>query len=164
MTAHRSTDGAAALVLATEDYAREYAKERGIDIDSIPSVLGWGHTTAPLALADKLDESRGQEYVLPHARKAITDAFGRAGIAGPESLDAYEFHDCFTTTAYASFDLVGLTKPGENHMAIEEGWAEMGGKLPLNPSGGLIGAGHPVGATGVRQTPRRMAAGDGQRG
>jgi acetyl-CoA C-acetyltransferase len=89
--------------------------------------------------------------VLPHARAAITSAYRRAGINGPDQLDAYEFHDCFTTTAYSSVDLVGLTRPGENYKAIDEGWLEIDGRLPLNPSGGLIGTGHPVGATGVRQ-------------
>ena len=78
-------------------------------------------------------------------------AYERAGISGPQDLDAYEYHDCFTTTAYASIDIVGLTRPGDNERAIEEGWLEMNGRLPLNPSGGLIGVGHPVGATGVRQ-------------
>ncbi len=145
------TDGAVGVVLASDEYAAEYARRHGISLDSIPSILGWGHTTAPIQLSDKLAESRDQEYVLPHARRAITSAYARAGIQGPGQLDAYEFHDCFTTTAYSSIDLVGLTKPGENQKAIEGGWLEMNGRLPLNPSGGLIGTGHPVGATGVRQ-------------
>jgi acetyl-CoA C-acetyltransferase len=145
------TDGAVAIVLASEDYASEYARKHGIPLEDIPAILGWGHTTAPIRLADKLEESRDQKYVLPHARNAITSAYRRAGIDGHDQIDACEFHDCFTTTAYASVDLVGLTPPGENHKAIEEGWLEMEGRLPLNPSGGLIGVGHPVGATGVRQ-------------
>ena len=145
------TDGAVAIIIASEQFAAKYAQNRGINLDSIPSIKGWGHTTAPIALSDKLSESRNTRYVLPHARKAIMDAYYRAGIAGPSCLDSYEFHDCFTTTSYASIDLVGLTKPGQNHVAIEKGWIEKDGLLPLNPSGGLIGAGHPVGATGVRQ-------------
>ena len=145
------TDGTAAVVLASEEYARQYARRHNILIEEIPAILGWGHTTAPILLADKLAESKDDRYVLPHTRRAITAAYARAGIAGPDQLDACEFHDCFTTTAYAAIDLVGLTEPGENHKAIEEGWLETNGRLPLNPSGGLIGAGHPVGATGVRQ-------------
>ena len=145
------TDGAAAVVLVSEEYAEEYARKHGIPLDEIPALLGWGHTTAPIRLVDKLEESKNDKYVLPHSHRAITSAYARAGISGPEQLDACEFHDCFTTTAYAAIDLVGLTEPGENYKAIEEGWLEMEGKLPLNPSGGLIGAGHPVGATGVRQ-------------
>ena len=145
------TDGAVAIIIASDKFTAQYAKNRGCDLESIPSILGWGHTTAPIALSDKLSESENDTYVLPHARRAITDAYRRAGIAGHSSIDSYEFHDCFTTTSYASIDLVGLTKPGDNHLAIEKGWIEKGGLLPLNPSGGLIGAGHPVGATGVRQ-------------
>ena len=145
------TDGAVAIIIASDKFTTQYAKNRGCDLESIPSILGWGHTTAPIALSDKLSESENDTYVLPHARRAITDAYRRAGIAGHSSIDSYEFHDCFTTTSYASIDLVGLTKPGDNHLAIEKGWIEKDGLLPLNPSGGLIGAGHPVGATGVRQ-------------
>ena len=145
------TDGAVAIVLASDSYAADHAAHEGLDPVNLPALLGWGHTTAPITIEDKLAESADDEYVLPHARKAITDAYSRAALSGPEALDACEFHDCFTTTAYAAVDLIGLTVPGDNTRAIEEGWLEMDGRLPLNPSGGLIGAGHPVGATGVRQ-------------
>ena len=57
---------------------------------------GWGHTTAPMRLATKLADSRDHAYALPWTRKAITDAYARAGIAGPDDLDAIETHDCFT--------------------------------------------------------------------
>ncbi len=151
------TDGAVAVVLASEDFA-EGRRDGGEDP---PALLGWGHTTAPITIEDKLAESAGDEFVLPHARRAVTDAMGRAGLAGADELAACEFHDCFTTTAYAAVDLVGLTAPGDNARAIEDGWLEMDGRLPLNPSGGLIGGGHPVGATGVRQVldASRQAAG-----
>ena len=79
--------------------------------------------------------------------QAILDAFRRAGLAGVAGgLDGIETHDCFTTSEYMAIDHFGLTKPGESWKAIEEGAIEIGGKLPINPSGGLIGAGHPVGA------------------
>jgi acetyl-CoA C-acetyltransferase len=61
-----------------------------------------------------------------------------------------ETHDCFTSTEYLAIDHFGLTAPGESWKAVEEGWIERGGKLPFNPSGGLMGGGHPVGATGAR--------------
>jgi acetyl-CoA C-acetyltransferase len=145
------TDGAVALILASEEFAQDYSRKQGIPLEEIPVIQGWGHTTAPILLEQKFRESKTSSSVLPHTRKAITDAYSRARINGPEHLDAVEFHDCFTTTAYASIDLIGLTEPGNNYQAIEQGWLELDGKLPLNPSGGLIGAGHPVGATGVRQ-------------
>ena len=85
-----------------------------------------------------------------HDCGAITDAYQRAGIPGPEALDAIETHDCFTVTEYMAIDHFGITAPGQSWRAIEEGEIEIGGRIPVNPSGGLIGAGHPVGATGVR--------------
>jgi len=89
--------------------------------------------------------------VLPHTRQTIVDAFTRAGVGSAWDLSGIETHDCFTTSEYMAIDHFGITKPGESWKAIEGGVIEMGGKLPINPSGGLIGAGHPVGATGVRQ-------------
>jgi acetyl-CoA C-acetyltransferase len=65
-------------------------------------------------------------------------------------LDGIETHDCFTTTEYMAIDHFGITAPGESWKAIESGLIERDGDLPINPSGGLIGGGHPVGATGAR--------------
>jgi len=138
----RITDGAAAVVLASPAYARDWARRHG----RVPAeIRGWGHRTGSLGLAEKLAASRGEEYLFPHLRRAVTDAYGRAGIAGPEQLDAVELHDCFTITEYVALDHLGFTPPGTAFEAVEDGRIER-----VNPSGGLIGAGHPVGATGVR--------------
>jgi acetyl-CoA C-acetyltransferase len=145
------TDGAVALFLASEKKAAEYAKRRGIELRSIPRILGWGHHTAPIEFSAKVAESKDNPYVLPHTRQAILDAMLRAGVAEPWQLDAIETHDCFTTSEYMAIDHYGITNPGESWKAVEDGTIELGGKLPINPSGGLIGAGHPVGATGCRQ-------------
>jgi acetyl-CoA C-acetyltransferase len=145
------TDGAVSLILASHEYASAYAKRRGISLDRIPRILGWGHRTAPIEFTAKVEESRDNAYVLPHTRQAIVDAFKRAGIADVGQINAIETHDCFTTSEYMAIDHFGITKPGESWKAVEDGTIEMGGKLPINPSGGLIGAGHPVGATGCRQ-------------
>ena len=83
-------------------------------------------------------------------RQAIQDGFKRANIADVFQLDGIETHDCFSTTEYMAIDHFGLTEPGQSWRAIEDGTIDFGGKLPVNPSGGLIGLGHPVGATGVR--------------
>jgi acetyl-CoA C-acetyltransferase len=96
-------------------------------------------------------ESAEAPYVLPHTRRAILDAFERAGLSGVEKIHAIETHDCFTTSEYMAIDHFGITKPGESWKAIEDGTIEMGNKMPIYPSGGLIGCGHPVGATGTRQ-------------
>lgn len=145
------TDGAVSLFLASEKMAAAYAKRRGIELSRLPRLLGWGHRTAPIEFDAKVAESRDMPFVLPHTRQAIVDAFKRAAIADVWQLDAIETHDCFTTSEYMAIDHFGLTKPGESWKAIEDGTIELAGKMPINPSGGLIGAGHPVGATGCRQ-------------
>ncbi len=145
------TDGAVCVFLASRAYAERYARGRGLDIAKVPRIKGWGHNTARLRFRDKVDESREHRYVLPHVRSTITAAMERAGIAGVEGLDGIETHDCFTTSEYMAIDHFDITKPGESWKAIDSGWLEIDGKHPINPSGGLIGSGHPVGATGVRQ-------------
>lgn len=135
----RISDGAAAIVLATEPFARDWAARRGIDMSCVARLLGWGHRSAPIMLADKLRIGVDQPYLFPHLRAAITDAYSRAGISGPDDLDVIETHDHF-----------GITDPGGAWKAIEDGIIAFDGRLPVNPSGGLIGLGHPVGATGVR--------------
>ncbi|MBN9428085.1 MAG: acetyl-CoA acetyltransferase [Burkholderiales bacterium] len=144
------TDGACTLLLASARYAAEHARRNGSALERLPRISGWGHRNAGLRVIDKLERSRGEPYVFPHLRAAITDAYRRAGIDGPAQLDAIETHDCFTTTEYTAIDHFGLTPPGQSWQAVDSGMIEMGGKLPINPSGGLIGCGHPVGATGTR--------------
>jgi acetyl-CoA C-acetyltransferase len=145
------TDGCTVLFLASEEFASAYAKRHGIKLEELPRILGWGHHTAPMEFDTKVAESKDNAYVLPHTRQAILDAFNRAEIEDVFGVNGIETHDCFTTSEYMAIDHFGLTKPGESWKAIEEGLIELGGEMPINPSGGLIGAGHPVGATGVRQ-------------
>lgn len=140
------TDGACALVLASA----QFVAQRGGDPAKLPRILGWGHRNAGLRLLDKLERSRGQDYVFPEVRGAITDAFRRAGLPGVAAVDGIETHDCFTSTEYMAIDHFGLTPPGQSWRAVEDGTIAPDGRCPVNASGGLIGGGHPVGATGVR--------------
>ncbi len=144
------TDGAACVFLASSEKAVEYAKRRGISVNQLPYIKGWGHRTAPISYRQKIEESQESAFVFPHIRGTITDAFGRAGMRGVEDLDGIETHDCFTSTEYMAIDHFGITAAGESWKALEEGDIEMGGRIPVNASGGLIGLGHPVGTTGVR--------------
>ena len=144
------TDGGAGVVLATGDAAAAWASARGRSLDDLPRVAGWGHRTARISFEGKLADAADDPYVLPHLRATVLDAFGRAGIADAHDLDLLETHDCFTTTHYAAIDHVGITGPGESWKAIEGGEVLADGPLPINPSGGLMGVGHPVGATGTR--------------
>ena len=144
------SDGAAVVFLASAERANRYARERGLTLQSLPRIRGWGHRTAPITYDAKIQASRGAKFIFPHVRGTITDAFKRAGLTSVDELDAIETHDCFTTTEYMAIDHFGITAPGESWKAIENGDIEIGGRIPVNPSGGLIGLGHPVGATGVR--------------
>ncbi len=140
------TDGGAAVLLASD----RFLASRAPSVEKVARITGFGHRTSRMALADKLEDSRGDAYLFPHVRQAITDAYRRAGIEGPGDLDVIETHDCFTTTQYMAIDHFGITPPGESWRAIEDGTTLAGGRLPVNPSGGLMGLGHPVGASGVR--------------
>jgi acetyl-CoA C-acetyltransferase len=142
------TDGGAGVVLVSDEFLAEHPGVRPIG-----RIEGWGHRTVGLGLQQKLDRSRNQDagnpYVLPHVRGAVHDAFHRAEV-DLDRLDGFEVHDCFTPSEYLAIDHIGLTGPGESWKAIESGDIELGGRLPINPSGGLIGGGHPVGASGIR--------------
>ena len=138
------TDGGAGVVLVTDGYLRAHPQARPLG-----RIDGWGHRTVGLGLQQKLDRAAADPYLLPHVRNAVLDAFTRARVT-LDDVDGFEVHDCFTPSEYLAIDHIGLTGPGESWKAIENGEIEIGGRLPINPSGGLIGGGHPVGATGVR--------------
>ena len=144
------TDGAACLILAGEEAARAHAAKRGLALKDLPRIKGWGHRSAPILLETKLAASKDQPLLFPHAARALSDARERAGMADITDLDGLETHDCFTITEYMAIDHAGLTAPGESWKAVAEGRITPDGDFPINPSGGLIGLGHPVGATGVR--------------
>jgi len=138
------TDGGAGVFLVTSAWLADHPGMR-----PLARIAGWGHRTVGLGIDAKFQRSADQPYVMPHVRAAVQDALGRARV-GLDGLDAVEVHDCFTPSEYLAVDHLGLTEPGESWKAIENGDTEIGGRLPINPSGGLIGGGHPVGATGVR--------------
>ncbi len=144
------TDGTAVVFLASPKRAADYAKRRGIPLEFIPRISGWGHRSAPISYARKIEASASKAYIFPQVRRTILDARDRAGVTDIVQIDVVETHDCFTSTEYMAIDHLGITAPGESWKAIEDGSIEIGGRLPINPSGGLIGLGHPVGATGVR--------------
>lgn len=144
------TDGAAAILLASSDFAQKYTNARGLSMAQLPRIKGISHSTAPMLLADKLAVTSGQTLMFPHVARAAQDARQRAGITSVDAIDVIELHDCFTITEYALIEHLGLTPPGQAWRAIENGDITMNGRIPINPSGGLIGLGHPVGATGVR--------------
>lgn len=141
------TDGGAGVVLVNDEWLADHP-----DAQPWGRIDGWGHRTVGLGLRQKLHRTRdnpAEHYVLPHVRNAVVDAFDRAHVT-IDDVDGFEVHDCFTPSEYLAIDHIGLTGPGESWKAIENAEIEIGGRLPINPSGGLIGGGHPVGASGVR--------------
>jgi acetyl-CoA C-acetyltransferase len=144
------TDGAACIFLASEQVAKQHAAKQGLSLSDIPYIKGWGHRSAPLLYDEKIRLSKDQPLIFPHAKLMVDDALRRAGFNSVTQLDGLETHDCFSVTEYMAIDHWGLTAPGESWKAIEEGRITLDGDFPINPSGGLIGLGHPVGATGIR--------------
>ncbi len=146
----RITDGCSTVILVSEEYAKKYVDTHGMKISELPYISGWGHTTAPMLLETKLEAAKESTLAFPWVAKAIQDARYRAGIKSISEISAIETHDCFTISEYVAIDHLGLTAPGESWKAIEEGRITMQGDMPINPSGGLLANGHPVGATGIR--------------
>jgi acetyl-CoA C-acetyltransferase len=140
----RITDGAVAVVLASPRWVAEH----GLDPERLACLRGFGHRTDTLSLAAKLD--RPGPVMFPHLAGAVGDAYRRAGVADAGRLDVAELHDCFTVTGLVALEHLGVCGPGEAGRLVEEGVFGPAGRLPVNPGGGLLGLGHPVGATGVR--------------
>ena len=137
------TDGAAVVILASETYINEKK------IKDKPYIKGYGHRVAPYLFEKKMEESKTNEYILPWTRQAVLDAYDRAKMT-VDDIDLFETHDCFTSSEYMAISAFGITAPGKEYEAIENGVIDFNGTKPINPSGGLIGCGHPVGASGVR--------------
>ena len=133
------TDGAAVVVLCSEQFVKEHS------INGKPVLKGYGHRTAPMLFEKKMADNCESEYILPWTRQAVLDAYRRSGL-NVENIDVFETHDCFTSSEYAAISAFGLTKPGKEYEAVEDGTVAK----KINPSGGLIGCGHPVGASGAR--------------
>jgi acetyl-CoA C-acetyltransferase len=132
------SDGAAAVVLASGEIAERLAAAR-------VRIAGIGQATDTHAVQEREDPTD-----LKAVRLASEKAFAMAE-AKPSDVDVAELHDAFTILEIAESEAAGFFKPGEGHKALERGETQLGGRLPINPSGGLKAKGHPVGATGVAQ-------------
>lgn len=137
------TDGAAAVILVSGKYMSENK------LGKLPLIKGYGHRVAPMIFDKKIEESKNDKFILPWTKQAVNDALRRASLHH-EDIDFFETHDCFTSSEYAAVSVFGLSDPGKEYEVILDGLTDFNGKSPINPSGGLIGCGHPVGASGVR--------------
>ncbi len=132
------TDGAAAMILCKAELAKKYT-------DNPVYIIGSGQASDTLAL-----HSRKSLTTLEATVKAAREAYKQAGI-NPEDVDLAEVHDCFTIAEIVAIEDLGFCKKGEGGKLVEEGATEIGGRIPINTSGGLKAVGHPVGATGIKQ-------------
>jgi acetyl-CoA C-acetyltransferase len=134
-----ATDGAAAVLLCPLETARKISKK------PIVKVLGSGQGSSAIALHARKDMA-----VLDSVVKAAEAAYKMAGKT-PEDIHLAEVHDSFTIAEIMALESLGLVEPGKGGPASESGMTALGGKIPVNTSGGLKSKGHPLGATGVAQ-------------
>lgn len=155
------SDGAACVILASEKAAKKLGK-------NLVQIIGIGTGTDAMRMADR---PHGKVPLLPNesvsdypdlkypgvhsfraGRMAAMEAYKMAGIKNPlRDLSFIELHDAYTSSEIQTYEDLGLCKYGEGGMFIDSGASEIGGTLPVNPSGGLLACGHPVGATGLMQ-------------
>ena len=132
-----NVDGAAAAVLVSEKKAKELGMARAVRVKA--SIL----TSDPYS---------DRDLVMPDVnavtRRAVKEAYEMAGI-GPDDISLVELHDCFATAEILHYENLGLCKDGEAGRMIDEGEVALGGRIPVNVSGGLLSKGHPLGATGI---------------
>ena len=132
-----NVDGAAAAILASESKARE---------------LGLGRAVKVRASVLTSDTYSDRDLVMPDVntctRRAAEQAYEQAGL-GPDDINLVELHDCFATAEILHYENLGLCKEGEAGRMIDDGEVNLGGRVPVNVSGGLLSKGHPLGATGI---------------
>ncbi len=132
-----NVDGSAAAVLASEKKAKELGLDRAVRVKA--SVLS-------------SDPWQERDLVMPDVntctRLAAKSAYEMAGV-GPDDIDLVELHDCFATAEILHYENLGPCAAGEAGRLIDEGETALGGRVPVNVSGGLLSKGHPLGATGI---------------
>jgi acetyl-CoA acetyltransferase len=130
-------DGAAAIVLCAKDQLPKYAGRTPV-------------TMAGAALASQVFVRDDPTSIDAYTVKAANEAYEMAG-CGPKDLDVVELHDCFSIAEICHYENLGLCPKGEGGRFLDEGETTLGGRIPVNPSGGLLSRGDPTGATGLAQ-------------
>ena len=138
-----TSDGGAAAVIVSQDFldARPYLKEQAV------LIAGQCLATDSPSLFDRSSINLvGYEM----SKRAAQTALAEAEVQ-PRDVKVVELHDCFTTNEMITIDALGLSEQGKAHEMVRAGDVTYGGKVVINPSGGLISKGHPLGATGIAQ-------------
>jgi acetyl-CoA acetyltransferase len=132
-----NVDGSAAAVLASEKKAKELGLKRAVKVK------------ASILTSDRFTQ---RDLTMPDVntctREAAKKAYEMAGV-GPEDINLIELHDCFATAEILHYENLGICKDGEAGRLIDEKQTYLGGRIPVNVSGGLLSKGHPLGATGI---------------
>ena len=167
------SDGAAAMILATEDWAAEHSTHHANRPQVAFTATGCGTDT--MRLGDRPHPYPGLAH-FRGKREAAQQAYAMAGIKNPrQDINVAELYDSYSGVELQAYEDLGFCDYGQGGPSVENGQFDLGGDLPVNPSGGLLGRGAPVGATGIAQAieimlqlrgeadPRRQVA-DAKRG
>jgi acetyl-CoA acetyltransferase len=138
-----TSDGSAATVLASEDFVRAHGLE-----DQAVEILGMDMTTD---FPSSFESNSDMNFVGFDMTKAAAQAVYEQSGYGPEDVDVIELHDCFSANEMITYEGLGLCTEGKAAELIDSGAVTYGGEWVVNPSGGLISKGHPLGATGLAQ-------------
>ncbi|MEU3419103.1 beta-ketoacyl synthase N-terminal-like domain-containing protein [Streptomyces murinus] len=138
-----TSDGAAAAVVVSERFAERRSPTGLVEIAGQAMATDTEQTFASGSCVDVVGQ--------PLSRAAARQAYDRAGL-GIEDVDVIELHDCFSVNELLTYEALGMCEPGESGKLAESGATTYGGRWVVNPSGGLISKGHPLGATGLAQT------------
>ncbi|MCC6764481.1 MAG: lipid-transfer protein [Deltaproteobacteria bacterium] len=136
-----TSDGSAAAILCSEEFAKKHGADKGISIPAMTMT-----TDYPTSFEQSMIKMVGQDLT----RAAAKQVYERSGL-GPEDVQVIELHDCFTPNELITYEGLGLCGEGQAGKLIEEDRTTYGGTWVVNPSGGLLSKGHPLGATGLAQ-------------
>lgn len=136
------TCGAAAAIVCSEEFARKH----GLDTRVVIAAQAMTTDTPASFESDDMRKLVGYDMTA----QAVKSVYEWAGV-GPEDVDVVELHDCFTANELISYEALGLTAPGTAEKFVLDGDNTYGGRYVVNPSGGLLSKGHPLGATGLAQ-------------
>jgi sterol carrier protein 2 len=138
-----TSDGAGAAILASEDFVKKHGLEK-----QAVEIAGMAMTTDFPSTFEEKSCIKLVGYDM--TRKAAEKVYRQSGY-GPENVDVVELHDCFSCNELITYEALGLCPEGKAGEFVDSGANTYGGKLVVNPSGGLISKGHPLGATGLAQ-------------
>ena len=137
-----TSDGGGAAILASEDFVREH----GLEAKAV-EIVGMSMTTDYASSFEKSDIKLVGSDMTKNAAAKVYEQSGY----GPENVDVVELHDCFAANELITYEALGLCGEGKAGEFIDSGAQTYGGQVVVNPSGGLISKGHPLGATGLAQ-------------